>query len=80
MKWICLILGFILSILSADMILPGAHSYNINVNQYQGRESIKAFMRDVFTKKNFTQMLVDDVVIQAYDYQNQRPMFFSKYF
>ena len=37
-------------------------------------------MRDVFSRKNFTEILVDELLIESYDYTNQKPMFFSKYF
>jgi len=37
-------------------------------------------MRDVFSRKKFTEILVDELLIESYDYTNQKPMFFSKYF
>jgi hypothetical protein len=37
-------------------------------------------MQDVFNDENFNDILCDELLIESYDYTQQRPMFFSKYF
>jgi len=37
-------------------------------------------MEDVFSNKNFDDILVDELLLESFDYTNQEPKFFSKYF
>ena len=76
-KWaICIILSIIGFIIG--YIGPTTFAF-LSKAKYK-REKLEKIMNDYLGHANFGQILTDETLIVAYDYNSQQPRFYSKYF
>jgi len=49
-------------------------------NSLYDRSAIENLMKDMIGSKNVDETLADELLVVAFDYNSQKPRFFSKYF
>lgn len=76
-KWMCLAFGLVLS---SVFILPTIYLLQTLLFAKYDRSGMEDVARDEFTTTTFDQLAVDELLIPSFEFNQNEPRFYSKYF
>ena len=76
-KWVVVAVGLLLALVLGIKLPP---VWFMATHSKYRREGVEAVMQAKIGGKNFDQILTDELLVVAYDYNNLEPRFYSKYF
>jgi len=75
--WLCSIIGVILGVVLAPLTLK---VWNFAGYSIYDRSGLDAVTKEKLGPYGWNNIIVDDLIITAYEYNSKQPRFYSKYF
>ncbi len=77
MKWLVVLVFMVVGLLLANFLPP---IVNLLLGSRYNRVKLEALMKDKLGDAGFNDVLTDEILVVAYDYNSQEPRFYSKYY